>query len=531
MSLPNWPPLIAALADPRAYPGGVTEVRVIETHISWVFLTGRYAYKVKKPIKLPFLDFSTLERRKYFCEEELRINRRLAPQLYLEVVPIGGTPGAPRISGQPTIEYAVKMLEFPEQARLDRCLDADELPLEPIADFASILAQFHSALPELPNRALPSEEAVAVIRTVRDNLRDVERAVAATPLHDTFSAVRTWSERQCERLEQRIAERLAGRAHKECHGDLHLENLAFLADRIVAFDALEFDASLREIDVISDAGFLAMDLCAHRRCDLAGVFLSRYLEQSGDYEALDVLRFYMVYRALVRAKVRAIKSTQADARLDLVPCIAPYFEVATALIAPRRPLLAITHGPSGCGKTYVSDVLVGTLPALRVRSDLERKRLHGLPPEASSGSSVCGGIYGASPSEEAYANLEAIAERALVNELDLIVDATFLRAAQRDRFRRIAHRCGAGFAIIECAASVKELRRRVAARRAAPQRDASEADLDVLAYQLDHREPLSPDERVFTVLVDTEKAVDFEALTARLRSCARPAPLCDASAE
>ena len=498
--------LAAALADPACYGGDVREVRVAETHISWVFLTGRYAYKVKKPVKLPFLDFSTLARRLHFCKEELRLNRRLAPELYLGVVPIGGSLSAPRVGREPAIEYAVKMREFPADARLDQKLAAGAVPASAIVGFATKLAEFHRTLPALHT----DPKGRAAQGAARDNVAALAQ-YAHGRLRAEVDALRTWTERQCAALAPVFAERAAAGAERECHGDLHLENLLWQDGSIVAYDALEFDRRLRDIDVMSEAAFLAMDLIAHGRADLAHVFLNRYLEVSGDYAGIDVLRFYVAYRALVRAKVRAIKA--ADKRQP--PRHDPYIATALGLMKARTPLLVLTHGLSGSGKTTLTDGLVGPLQALRVRSDLERKRLYGLAAEARTGSGVGGGLYGAEGTRLTYDRLAAVADRALRNGFNVIVDATFLRRAERWAFRQIAAFHAARFAILDCTAPAEELRRRISARSQAG-KDASEATLAVLERQLATREPLDGSELRSTVRVDTHEPVRHSGLATLL---------------
>jgi len=479
----------------------------VETHISWVFLTGRYAYKIKKPIKLPFLDFSSLEQRRYFCEEELRLNRRLAAELYIDVVPIGGTPQNPRIGAQPAIEYAVKMRQFPDDARLDRRLEARNFEQTALLDFAERMADFHRALPALPNKVPPHAEAATVIESVIANLQQLRELLKDAAFLDRLEEIRSWTDRQCAPIEPVIARRLGGRAHKECHGDLHLENLLILGGKIVAFDALEFDSRLREIDVISEASFLTMDLLAHERPDLAYGFLTRYLETGGDYDGIEVLRFYLVYRAMIRAKVRAIKAAQAGPRNTDQHELTPYFDVASKLVQARRPLLVITHGLSGSGKTHITNGLIGRLPALRVRSDLERKRLHGLDAYADSGSPIGGGLYAADSSEQTYARLREVGDGALRNQFDVIVDATFLRRGERRAFQRLAEERNARFVILDCVAAARTLYERIEKRTAA-RHEASEGNRQVLDYQLTHLEPLDTEEQAAAIRVDTEAALD-----------------------
>ncbi len=499
--------LAAALTNPACYDHDVDEVRLAETHISWVLLTGRYAYKVKKPVKLPFLDFSTLPRRLHFCREELRLNRRLAPELYLGVVPIGGSPSAPRVGNKPAFEYAVKMRQFAPDARLDQRLAANAVPRAAITEFAARLAKFHGRLPALDTD--PAGKAAQA--AARDNVAALAQYVRGRQRRE-LDTLRTWTDRECADLASVFARRTAAGAERECHGDLHLENLLWHDGSIVAYDALEFDPALREIDVVSEVSFLAMDLIAHGRADLAFDFVNRYFEVGGDYAGIDVLRFYVVYRALVRAKVGAIKAAQTghESRAD------PYLETAHELCRPATPLLLITHGLSGSGKTTITDELVGRLRALRVRSDLERKRLHGLTADARTGSDVGQGLYRADATRLTYERLAEIADRALRHGFNAIVDATFLRRTERWEFRQVAAVNGARFAILDCTAPADELRRRIVARGQAG-RDASEATLAVLEQQLAAHEPLDRAERRSAVHVDTQRPLHYAALVAGLR--------------
>ena len=496
-----------SLCDPRCYGPGVKSVRLVETHVSWVFLTGRHAYKVKKPVKLPFVDFSTLALRKHFCEEELRVNRRLAPQLYLGVVPIGGTATAPRVGRKPAFEYAVKMREFPAGARLDRCLEADRVPREAAAAFGARLAEFHAGLPAI--RGIAGEEPAT---TARSNVEEL--AALMTARKRELATLRAWTKRRSAALVPLFARRAAAGSYRECHGDLHLQNLLWRDGKIMAFDALEFDRKLRDIDVISEAAFLAMDLRAHGRTDLAYEFLNRYLETSGDYGGADVLSFYLVYRALVRAKVAAIKRAQSASDDEGAE---RYLATALALMAPKAPLLVITHGLSGSGKSYVCKELVSRLPAIRVRSDVERKRLHGLGAAARTGSGVAAGLYTAEASRRTYAALAEMADALLRNGETVLVDAAFLDRRERLRFGQVAAAHAARFAILDCTASRRELERRLRARASAGH-DASEADLAVLEHQLRTAESLDRAERRHAITVDTESTIGYAKLAARLRA-------------
>ena len=513
-------PLIRALCNPARYSHDVDSVRVIETHISWVLLTGLYAYKVKKPVHLPFVDFSTLRRRRIFCDEELRLNQRLAPDLYLSVIPIGGSTEDPLIEAEPAIEYAVKLREFPVGSRMDERLARGEVSLEDIRALAETIAAFHGSLLASKTFGNPVE----ITRAALGNVRQTEHALEGSVVREDLASVREWITRACVRLERAFAERKRIGSIREGHGDLHLENLVYWKDRIVPFDALEFDPRLRWIDVMDEVAFLVMDLMAHGESGLACEFLNRYLEITGDYSGLEVFRFYLVHRALVRAKVAAIKATQhapteegiaAQAKIDL------YLRCARDLIRPAAPILLITHGLSGSGKTSITNELVSRLPAIRCRSDLERKRLHGLAPLEKSGSQLATGLYAPDSTRETYERLLHHAALGLRAGLNVIVDATFLRRAERESFHRLAEKERARFVILDFSAEEPVLRERIA-ERAARGGAVSEATLEVLDHQIATQEPLHGEELSCALPVSTDRDVDYEALERRLKTSRPP---------
>jgi len=503
-------PLIRALCDPSVYDHEVEAVHIIETHISWILLTGLFAYKVKKPIRLPFVDFSTLNRRQHFCKEELRLNQRFAADVYLRVVPIGGSVQTPVIDAHPAIEYAVKMRQFPANARMDKRLAQGNVTSADIRALAELIASFHESL--VPCR---SEDRrgypVDITRAVLSNLREVKRLLNSPKDTELLTNIDEWTMHVCLRLQGTFSVRKMQGAIREGHGDLHLENLTYWNDRLVPFDALEFDPNLRSIDVMNEVAFLVMDLMAHERSDLAYEFLNRYLEMTVDYTGLGVLKFYLVHRALVRAKVAAIRGSRHGASAPAI--FSTYLRFADALTKPASPLLLITHGLSGSGKTTVTEQLISRLPAIRCRSDLERKRLHGLRLSADSGSEVGGGLYTRHASQRTYAKLEHYAACGLRGGLNMIVDATFLRHADRKAFQSLAARENVRIAILDCRAPEAVLRRRIKAR-GEQHGNTSEATFHVLDYQLSAAEPLDEQEEALTVPIDTHRAIDYDALTA-----------------
>ena len=492
--------LARALLDPAAYPED-GPVEHVETHISHVYLTGAHAYKIKKPIELGFLDFSTLEKRRRFCEEELRINRRLAPLVYLSVVPIAGTCDAPRVEGAgAAIEYAVKMRRFAQDDVLDRVADSGRLQAAHVDDLARQVAQFHRSA-EIAGTEDGLGTAQRVRSTAEQNIAQLEALVAGAA-RSALERLGAWTREQGARLDSTLAQRKAQGFVRECHGELHLGNIALFDGGIVVFDALEFDASLRWTDTMNDVAFLSMDLRAHGRPDLAARFVDACLSHSGDYDGLRVLRYYEVYRALVRAKVSALRAAQpgvdAHCRSAMMQRCAALVDLAVTIAQPPARVLVLLHGVSGSGKTWGSQHMLEATGAVRIRSDVERKRMRSMAAGEPSGSDLDAGLYTQEITHATYARLEHLAQTILRAGYPVLVDATFLRAQQRDAFARIARDERAAFRIACFVADDDVLRERVRRRQAAGI-DASEATLEVLERQLRTREPLSEAEAACTM--------------------------------
>ncbi|MBL0122401.1 MAG: AAA family ATPase [Betaproteobacteria bacterium] len=494
------PPLIRALLEPRRYPhlpDAVERVELVQTHISWVLLAGDFAYKIKKPLKLPFLDFSTLERRHDRCEDELRLNSRFAPDIYLDVVSITHTVQDPRISGPGTpIEYAVRMRRFDEAGRLDRVCARGELTAAHLSDLADAVVSFHagaSIMPPASRFGMPTE----VLAPALDNFHDLSRLLRHGHVQARLNALRAWTEAQFKHLSPLMeARKRAGRV-RECHGDLHLANLVMIGGRVRMFDCLEFNEDLRCIDVASEIAFTYIDLLDHGQPGLANWFVDEVFSRNGDYEAVHVLRFYAVYRALVRAKVEAIRTGQTQDDSGEAMTSMTYIALAEQLVRPPPVRLIITHGLAGCGKTADSSrLLQSDLHActLRLRSDVERKRLFGLVGTHKSGSGMDSGIYSPDAHARTYAHLRDRAGMLLRAGWSVIVDAAFLKRADRDSFHALAGELGAAFGILAPQATPALLRERIHARRDLG-RDASEATIEVLEQQMRRVELLDAEER------------------------------------
>ena len=515
----NQQVLIKALCQPSIFPHASNDLTLLETHISWVILCGDFAYKIKKALDLGFLDCTTLERRKFFCEEELRLNRRLAPELYLEVVPITGTEAQPSLAGQgPALEYAVKMQRFPASALLSELVDDNRLAAGHIDQLAAQIASFHQRIPASGNDTLygnPDHVHAPALENfcqIRERIDEPHRLAMVERLH-------TWTQQEYQRCAPVFDQRKNQGFVRECHGDMHLGNMVMIADTPVIFDGIEFNPELYWIDVMSEIAFLCMDLEHHGRPDYANRFLNSYLEHTGDYEGLQVARYYRVYRAIVRAKVASIRVEQEAASktpsASLHECD-QYLQLALQYSLPQAPVLLITHGLSGSGKSTLSARLAEHTGAIRIRSDRERQRLLGRGTRHGQAAEINAGVYSEDATAQTYAVLEQLAKSVLSAGYSVIVDATFLSRAQREPFRRLATRLGVPLRVLSFQAEPEVLRQRVIAR-GEEGRDISEADLDVLEYQLQHYAGLDADEGSEVVVIDTQRPCTGQDMAAQLK--------------
>lgn len=508
--------MIAALHDPGAYDHPVERVDCLETHISWILLTGTIAYKIKKPVNLGFVDFSTPERRRWFCQEELRLNRRLAPDLYLGLSPIHGPPERASLHGSgPTLELAVRMRQFPQSALLAAVLDRHGLSTDQLERLADDLAAFHAAAAVAgandPYGAPELVKAPAVA-----NLEVLAASGAAIAAE--VAGLKQWTEDSYTALQPTFALRRSQGRIRECHGDLHLGNLLLEEGRIRVFDCLEFSPELRWIDVISDLAFLVMDLEHRDRPDLGAVLLNRWLGRCGDYGGLLTWRWYRVYRSLVRAKVCALRLRQPE--LDAGTATLLQRDLERYLLGARRatsvpaPALVITQGVSGSGKSHRARQLCQRQGWIQLSSDVERKRRFGTWGQGDS-PPLQGDPYRSSVSADLYGRqLPEQAARILAAGYSVVVDATFLGRDQRRRMEDLARRRRVPFLVLACRSTPEEARRRMAERR---QRggDPSDADGAVLEAQLRCEEPL--DDREFLQALDVGPELAAGDLIARVQ--------------
>ncbi|EIK53099.1 hypothetical protein YO5_02698 [Stutzerimonas stutzeri TS44] len=510
--------LIAALQNPALYPHPVDDLRVIETHISWVILTGQFAYKIKKPVDFGFLDFTALAARKHFCEEELRLNQRMAAGLYLEVLPITGSEQTPQLdgTGEP-IEYVLKMREFPQSQLLAQIQARGELTDAHIDALARQIASFHLQTPQVAaEHSLNSAEAI--VAPMRQNFEQIRPLLSEDADLRQLDALQEWTETSVSRLRPLLQRRCQEGFVRECHGDLHLGNATLIDGEVVLFDCIEFNEPFRLIDIASDAAFLAMDLedrglkCQARR------FLNGWLEHTGDYAALELLNLYKAYRALVRAKVslfRLYQEQDAVERKVILRQYRSYANLAESYSAIPSRFLAITHGVSAVGKSHVALRLVEALGTVRLRSDVERKRLHGMQATDQPGL-LNAGIYSQDASEATYQRLHQLAEHALQAGFAVVIDATYLKQAQRDAAWQIAEATGVPFLILDCHAPDAVLEQWLAQRQTEGG-DPSDATQEVIRAQQASRDPLSEQEQSRSRRIDTHDAGSLDSLVEAIR--------------
>jgi aminoglycoside phosphotransferase family enzyme/predicted kinase len=508
------------LLNPVSFDHPVVEIELLETHISWIILTGEYAYKIKKPVNLGFLDFSTLEKRRYYCNEEIRLNKRLAPQIYLKTVAFTGNEASIQIDGTgPILEYAVKMRQFRQQDQFDRLLKKNLLYREDIQHLAVLIAEFHQSA-QVVSQHCEFGDPAHIYDPIKENFRQINQFIEGDNERNILTSVAAWSASEFSRLTPYITERKKNGFVRECHGDMHLRNIAKFQNNIVIFDCIEFNPNLRWIDVISEIAFIEMDLHDRGRIDYANILLNTYLQSNGDYRAMQLLRFYLVYRAMVRAKVDCIRAYQDDVskqeKSKILLEFSHYLNLAHRFTQPTQAALIITCGLSGCGKTYITDQLMEYLPFVRLRSDVERKRLFDLSAHENSQSSLGCGIYTQEATTHTYQRLLELSRLMLSAGWSVLVDASFLHAEQRDVFRGLADELGASFIILHLTAPSQVLSSRIR-RRQQTRKDASEADLSVLQSQIDHQEPPSAEETCCTIEVDSGNDVDISLLAHRIQ--------------
>jgi len=528
------------LLKAEAYEHDTDNIELIETHISWVVLTGRYAYKIKKPVNFGFLDFSTLEKRQQYCEQEIILNRRLAPAIYLETVAILGTTDKPHISDKElsdsdeVLEYAVKMLQFPQSAQLDNMLASGDLKTEHMDAIAMKIANFHQSA-AIADETLAYGNTENVEQPVAENFTQIDEhldpQLSSDEVKKSLDKLLRWSRQTFSNIKPVLSQRKADGFIRQCHGDMHLRNMIWLNHEAMAFDCIEFNAELSWIDVISEVAFLVMDLQDRHQDYLANHFLNRYLEHTGDYAGLAVMPYYLCYRALVRAKVDTLRLQQknipAEEQQKTFAEFESYLQLASRYTQRANPKLIIMRGLSASGKSTVSQQLVDGLGVIRIRSDVERKRLFMVNLSSTTftgaelksdmasdrASEIDKGMYSAQASQQTYERLLELATQIISAGYSVIVDAAFLKPQQRKPFQQLAEDLSERYIILEITAPADILRQRIKMRK----NDVSDADLSVLEHQLSNWQPLEENEKTAAIRVDTSERLEIETLLDKIK--------------
>lgn len=499
---PTW---FDALRHPATYPHQVTNLHFAETHISWIVLTGEWAYKLKKPVNFGFVDFTTLEQRRIACVDEVRLNQRTAPDIYDCVIALTDEPTGPCFDGTgPVLEYAVRMRQFDSEQTFD-CLQArGELSTDIVESLARTVADLHQKAAVAATDS-PFGEPASTFNVVDDCFGVLEQAASPADVQQRLQQLKTWFQLTWNQFKTTFTDRKRGGYVRECHGDLHLGNVVFYEGKPTLFDCLEFNAGLRWIDIASDIAFLVMDLHDRGAPSLAWRALNEWLQQTGDYGALQLLNYYAAYRALVRAKVAQLRLQQAGLSADesksQAELVHSYLKLASTLTQPGRPAIILMHGVSGSGKSFVARNLAGKIGAIQIRSDVERKRIFGIWP-ANPREITPADLYGTSATEQTYDRLESLTLGIVAAKYPVIVDAAFLKQPQRQRFLELAKRLRIPTVIMACNAPDNVLRDRIR-RRQQVGVDASDADLKILDWQSANSDPLTEGESQCQIVIDT----------------------------
>ena len=505
------PPLIQDLLDPAAYPHPTGPIELIQTHVSYILLAGRFAYKIKKPVDLGFLDFTSLARREHFCRREVELNRRLCPDLYLGVLPITLANGHARIggTGEP-VEWAVWMRRLPADRMLTALLAAGAVTPGDLAPVARRLAAFHAGAAtggEIDAYGQPA----AIRRNTDENFAQLRPFIDWTIPAGHYAFLQTYTNHFLDGHPALFADRIAGGRIRDCHGDVHAGSVC-LTDPVAIFDCIEFNDRFRYGDVAAEVAFLAMDLDHHGRADLAWHFVDAYRQASDDHGLAALLDFYKCYRAVVRGKVESFRSEQAsvppDERAAAAAAARGYFDQAFAYAGGvARPALLITSGLMGTGKTTLARALARRLALVYLSSDVVRKRLAGLRPDEHRFEAFGQGIYSEDFSRQTYDALLTEAYAWLQRGCSVVLDASFKRAAERARARALAASLDLPFAALECVCPEAIVRERLIERLGKPG-EASDGRWELFAQQqrdFDPCDELPPDRRL---IVDTTAPVE-----------------------
>jgi aminoglycoside phosphotransferase family enzyme/predicted kinase len=487
------------------YPSPDAPVQLIQTHVSYVLLTGNYAYKLKKPVDFGFLDYSTLEKRKHFCEEELRLNQRAAAELYLEVLPITKTKAGSTLDYQlggdgEVVDYAVKMQQFPQETLLTELFDRGELTEDLLQKLARVIAEFH--LHTYTDDRIRSFGEVAQVREAFDqNFEQTEHYIGGPQTQQQFDDTQAYCDRFFAEKQKLFVDRMQNNWIRECHGDLHLRNICYWNGKLLLFDCIEFNEPFRFVDVMFDIAYIVMDLDARHRPDLSTVFLNAYIEQTGDWEGLQVLPIYVSRQTYVRAKVTSFllddPGVPAAEKQKAFDTAASYYRMAWDYAQPRQGRLFLMCGLSGSGKSTTARQLAKQTSAIHIRSDAVRKHLAGIPLHQRGGDEW----YTPEWNQKTYDRLLNLGLQLASQGYTVVLDAKYDRQLWRTAVIEAAKTHSLPLQILHCDAPLEVLRDRLQQRTG----DIADATVDLLAKQ--SLEPFSPAEQLYVRPIDTTQDI------------------------
>jgi aminoglycoside phosphotransferase family enzyme/predicted kinase len=510
MTMKHQIAIFEAMKNPNFYPHTVSTIEQRDTHISKVFLTGNYAYKIKKPINLEFLNFATLDKRRHFCRQEINLNRRLAPDVYLDVVPITLLDGRYHMAGTGSIvEYAVKMRQLPETSSMLQLLRRRKLEKGSIDELAGVLAKFYSRASTSESiNTVGSRETVSI--NCEENFRQTEQFVPQVIDERMFLIIQSATRAFLQRRKALFQRRVEHGKIRDCHGDLRTGHIYFTGD-IKIIDCIEFNDRFRYADITSDLAFLAMDLDFEEFSQTAQHLITTYLEYSKDEEMLILLDFYKCYRAYVRVKVNCFHLQEKDlltnARVKLVRETERYLKLAYRYAVQfTRPTIWVVCGLPAGGKSTIAKEMAGALSVKILQSDRVRKQLLGVPSAEPRDLPFESGIYSKDASSLTYGKLMMLTQEIIEKGGSAILDATFSRRHQRDEVIRLARDMDANIIFIECTASYEMLKKRLRDRERTV--CISDARLRHLKQLKAHFEPLNELQNDMHLKINTEKSLD-----------------------
>ena len=500
MAETSLPKFIQQMCQPEFYPHPVKEpIQLLQTHVSYVLLTGDYAYKVKKPVNFGFLDYSTLEKRHHFCQEELRLNSRTASSLYLDAVAIYQDGDRFHLEGEgEPVEYAVKMVQFPQDTLLSALYERGELTETLIRDLAETVADFHHRAET--NDHIRSYGEVSQIRAAFDeNYEQTVGFIGGPQTQKQFDETKAYTDQFFSTQTKLFQQRIDQDKIRACHGDLHLNNIAYWQNQLYLFDCIEFNEPFRYVDVMYDVGFVVMDLLAKDCPQLANVFLNHYVEQTGDWEGLQLLPLYVSRQAYVRAKVTSFllndPSVDVATKENASQSAAQYYRLAWSAVQSQSGKLYVMVGLSGSGKTTIARELASCTDAIHIRSDAVRKHLAGLPLNEKGGDD----LYTPAMSEKTYNRLLELGITLAKAGFTVVLDAKYDRQALRQQALDQAKVADIPLELVHCTAPKDVLEARLEARSG----DIADATVAVLRQQ--RLDPLTEAEQGIAYSIDTTK--------------------------